>query len=120
VHPTQRNKNGFHQFGQRRISRRIVHVGIATVAGFARQHKLIKELKMSYQTRYELIETIYKHAIASLVVAVAGRKVPREPYSRPIKGAAKANKIKRDLNERKEKNQKRMELERSLERFVLH
>src|SRR4029077_14197118 len=43
---------------------------------------------MPYQTRYELVETIYKHAIASLVVAVAGREVPREPYSEPIKDAA--------------------------------
>jgi hypothetical protein len=43
---------------------------------------------MSYQTRYELVETIYKHAIAAVVVAVAGQRVPREPYSRPIKDAA--------------------------------
>ena len=43
---------------------------------------------MSYQTRYELVETIYKHAIAVLVVAVAGEKLPCEPYSKPIKDAA--------------------------------
>jgi hypothetical protein len=43
---------------------------------------------MPYKSRYELVETIYKHAVAALVVAVAGQKVPREPYSQPIKDAA--------------------------------
>jgi len=42
---------------------------------------------MSYKTRYELVDTIYRQAVAKLVVAVAGQKVPREPYSKPIKGA---------------------------------
>src|ERR1700726_1202771 len=43
---------------------------------------------MLHQTRHELVEKIYKHAIAAVVVAVAGRKQPREPYSDPIKEAA--------------------------------
>ena len=43
---------------------------------------------MTYQTRYELVDTIYKHAIAALVVAVAGQKLSRGPYSLPIKEAA--------------------------------
>ena len=34
-------------------------------------------------------------------------------------GEIKADTIKRDLNQRKAKNQKRMKLERALERFVL-
>ena len=66
---------------------------------------------MPYQTRYELVETIYKHAIASLVVAVAGQKVPREPYSRPIKDAAenlveafKAGAVYEDFDWRVDKN----------------
>ena len=42
---------------------------------------------MSYRTRYEVVDTIYRHAIARLVVAIAGQKVPREPYSRPINDA---------------------------------
>jgi hypothetical protein len=71
----------------------------------------MEELKMPYQTRYELVETIYKHAIASLVVAVAGQKVPREPYSQPIKDAAenlveafKAGAIYEDFDWRVDKN----------------
>jgi hypothetical protein len=43
---------------------------------------------MLQQTRCELVEKIYKHAVAALVVAVAGQKLPREPYSEPIKEAA--------------------------------
>ena len=44
---------------------------------------------MTYQTRYELVDTIYKHAIAALVAAVVGQKLSREPYSEPIKDAAR-------------------------------
>ena len=43
---------------------------------------------MSYKTRYELVDTIYEHAIAALVAAVVGQKLSREPYSEPIKEAA--------------------------------
>ena len=43
---------------------------------------------MSYKTRYELVDTIYEHATAALVGAVAGQKLSREPYSEPIKDAA--------------------------------
>ena len=43
---------------------------------------------MLQQTRHELVEKIYKHAIAAVVVAVVGRKQPREPYSETIKKAA--------------------------------
>src|ERR1700745_4171221 len=39
--------------------------------------------------------------------------------SAQVGGAIKADTIKRDLNKRKVKNQKRMKLERALERFVL-
>jgi len=43
---------------------------------------------MRQQTRHELVEKIYKHAVAALVVAVGSEKLPGEPYSEPIKEAA--------------------------------
>ena len=43
---------------------------------------------MHYKTRYELVDTVYKDAIVALVGAVAGQKLPREPYSETIKDAA--------------------------------
>ena len=39
---------------------------------------------MVYQTRFELVDKIYRHAIAKLVAAVAGQKATREPYSEAI------------------------------------
>jgi hypothetical protein len=43
---------------------------------------------MPRPTKYELVDKIYKYAVAELVVAVVGRNVPRAPYSAPIKEAA--------------------------------
>jgi hypothetical protein len=43
---------------------------------------------MTYQTRYELVNTIYKDALQALVVAVTGQKLLCEPFSPPIKEAA--------------------------------
>ena len=44
---------------------------------------------MSRTTRYELTGKIYRHAVAALVAAVCGQKLLCEPYSEPIKDAAK-------------------------------
>lgn len=43
---------------------------------------------MSRTTRYELIDEIYRHAVAALVGAVCGQKLLCELYSEPIKDAA--------------------------------
>lgn len=43
---------------------------------------------MPRPTKIELVDEIYKNALAALVFAVAEQKMPREPYSGPIKDAA--------------------------------
>jgi hypothetical protein len=43
---------------------------------------------MPRPTKRELVEKLYKNALTELVFAVVGQKLPREPYSEPIKDAA--------------------------------
>jgi hypothetical protein len=52
-------------------------------------------------------------------IGLRRRTRSKNPGAAQVRSEPKAAKIKRDLNERKVKNQKRKELERSLERFVL-
>jgi len=43
---------------------------------------------MTYQARYQLVDTIYTDALETLVVAVTGRKLLCHPFSPTIKEAA--------------------------------
>ena len=43
---------------------------------------------MTYRTRYELVDKIYKDALGALVVAVTGQRLLCVPFSLPVKEAA--------------------------------
>jgi hypothetical protein len=65
-----------------------VRVDDCNVAACACNTNLEGKLKMSYKTRYELVDRIYEGATAALVAAVAKQKLFRGLYSEPIKEAA--------------------------------
>ena len=70
------------------MPRRVVRVDDCNVAACACNTNLEGKLKMSYKTRYELVDRIYEDATAALVAAVAKQKLFRGLYSEPIKEAA--------------------------------
>jgi hypothetical protein len=43
---------------------------------------------MPRPTKFELADKMYKNALTALGLAVVGQRMPREPYSKPIKDAA--------------------------------
>jgi hypothetical protein len=89
AHPTQRNNNGFHQFGQRRILCRIVRLDNQTVAGQPATQIRRTNMTLEVGDVTWFVDKEFEEAITALVDAVVGLNTPRGPYSEPVFKAAR-------------------------------